>query len=298
VAKVVVGRDERETTVTPNEPENSPTQSDPDDNPETHAVFVRFDGPEMVIGFSTGMALRVPIERSRKLSEASPGQREAGSIDEGGRAIRWPDLDLVIPIVPLIRELLSTESDLAVARRRVNGLVAQFEREHGPISERARGLIGQHWGPVHPVSGNTVSASRMLLVHGHFLDCEDDLIKLLDLLATDSNWPQVSELAKDIERIFATEAANLRRAGEIADASTDALGDQVTVTLKVGREAGTWERRLIVMLNPRFIPHVGARILAGDGALVADIGESSEVDTGIAMALARAGVARLRMELE
>jgi hypothetical protein len=295
--------------MTPNDPDHKRHQGDPGDRGRIRATSVQIIGREIVIGFSIGTALYLPIERFPKLHQASTRQRANCHLTEGSRAIRWDDIDLDIVIAPLVGELLSAvESNLAAQRHRVYEVVGAFEARHGPISDRARGLVGQQWGPIRPMSGSvgrvpsdarpTPPSEGEVEFDGPVLDGEDELVAYLDQLAAESIWPQISELAARIEPVFGAEADNLRAAGEVVDAFVDDLGDQLNVTLKVGREAWTWERRLIVMLNPRFIPHVGARILAGDGAVVADIGESSEADTGIAMALAQAGMARLRMELE
>jgi len=63
---------------------------------QVRASSVRFDGTTLCLALSDGRELRVPTERIAWLSwlaKATPEQRARWSIEPGGFAVYWDDLD-------------------------------------------------------------------------------------------------------------------------------------------------------------------------------------------------------------
>jgi hypothetical protein len=272
------------------------------------AKSARVVGKTLILGLVDGREVRAPLEWFPRLADASESQKDNLQIIEDGRVILWPDIESLMDVAGLLAwtgpQLGATPTPHEARGHIPNAgsIVAAFETTHGPMSERTRDLIGHQWGrPARSRPSDAVANGP-----GHsgvsedadqspVLDGEDELIAYLDRLVVDGNTPVIADLAAVIETLFVTEAAILRGFGNTVDVGVDDLSGQLTVTLAVTRDA--WARRLIVVLNPRFVPHVGARILDDNGDIVADIGESTDVDAGIALAFAWAGLARLRGEL-
>ena len=266
----------------------------------------------LAIWLDDGREVRTPLDWFPGLAAASQAQQANLRIIEDGRAISWPEIDAVLDVAALLAAS-GPQAGATPNPRQSKGdipsagsIVTAFEISHGPISDRARGLIGQRWGPTArsrpsdgsgpgSTPGGATEVAQSDDAESPVLDGEDELIAYLDGLAVESNSPIVDDLAAVIETLFVTEAASLRESGHTVDVRVDEASGQLTVTLAVAPDA--WARKLIITLNPRFAPHVGARILDDNGDMVADIGESVDVDAGIALALAWAGIARLRGEL-
>ena len=50
----------------------------------------------IVAHFTGGRTIRIPLSWSRRLAEATPEQRSHYEIVDGGRGVRWPEVDEAI----------------------------------------------------------------------------------------------------------------------------------------------------------------------------------------------------------
>ena len=79
--------------------------STPDATAQVHATGVRFSGNQLCVSVSDGREIIVPIERVEWLSwlaAATPAQRANWSLEPGGFAIYWNDLDDGVEICHLL----------------------------------------------------------------------------------------------------------------------------------------------------------------------------------------------------
>ena len=77
----------------------------PDITKQVHAVDVRFYEDTLIVVLNDGREIRVPIERIkwlRWLAQATPEQRSKWSLEPGGFAIYWDELDDGIEIGHLL----------------------------------------------------------------------------------------------------------------------------------------------------------------------------------------------------
>ena len=79
--------------------------STPDSTMQVHATDVRFSGNQLHVSVSDGREVIVPIDRVdwlRWLAAATPEQRANWSLEPGGFAIYWNDLDDGVEICHLL----------------------------------------------------------------------------------------------------------------------------------------------------------------------------------------------------
>lgn len=116
------------------------------------------------------------------------------------------------------------------------------------------------------------------------------------------NENSVRHVAAVVETALAASAAGMRAAGESAFASLTELSDrEFLVALEVDREGGDWQRNLgIVIAAAGSVWSVEARITDDEHLVIIEIGQAAvtdEVLVDVALALARAGAARIGSEL-
>ncbi len=73
---------------------------------QVQATRVRFVGDVLYVALSDGREIGVPVDRVGWLSwlaKATPGQREKWSVEPGGFAIYWDELDDGIEVCHLLR---------------------------------------------------------------------------------------------------------------------------------------------------------------------------------------------------
>lgn len=106
-----------------------------------------------------------------------------------------------------------------------------------------------------------------------------------------------------VESLFEEAAAALRERGESAYADVSSVPNGATsVALEVDREGGDWQRNLIVVVEASAAGWaVEAKIVNEHSRVVAAIGHVEVTDSAlaeVALALVRAGIARLNLELK
>lgn len=69
---------------------------------EVTAISIRFAESILYIALSDGREIGVPLERYRWLTKASPAQRAKWSIEPGGFAVYWEELDDGLEICHLL----------------------------------------------------------------------------------------------------------------------------------------------------------------------------------------------------
>lgn len=69
--------------------------------PETSATSVEFIDGSFVVYLQDGRSFAVPLETIARLIEADPAERGRWELADGGRRIRWPNLDLEVTVASL-----------------------------------------------------------------------------------------------------------------------------------------------------------------------------------------------------
>ena len=72
---------------------------------QVRATGVRFDGNALYVALSDGREISVPVDRVdwlKWLAKATPEQRSTWSIEPGGYAVYWPELDGGIEVCHLL----------------------------------------------------------------------------------------------------------------------------------------------------------------------------------------------------
>lgn len=79
--------------------------STPDQTKQVHATDVSFSGPVLGVTLSDGRVIQVPVDRVewlQWLALATPEQRSKWSLEPGGFAIYWDELDDGVEICHLL----------------------------------------------------------------------------------------------------------------------------------------------------------------------------------------------------
>jgi len=69
---------------------------------DPRAKSARVAGANLIVSLVDGREVRVPISWFPRVAAGSPAARANLRIIEGGRALRWPDLDEDIGVEPLL----------------------------------------------------------------------------------------------------------------------------------------------------------------------------------------------------
>jgi hypothetical protein len=105
---------------------------------DLRASKVSVQKEELNVWLKDGTAISVPLSWSRRLLQASPGQRQHFRLIGGGEGIHWPDIDEDLSVSGLLAE---------IERRRLTALSVPSSQVGFALSQPLEGKFAFHISP-------------------------------------------------------------------------------------------------------------------------------------------------------